>query len=114
MDIKDLKLLLDHLSPQPESSVMQRNPIEELTFNEEYSLKFLNSEERVLYDQLEEEYATLRQQISLTIDKNEEVGSLHSQYEDVMSNLNALSMIAIFREGMLKGFRMAQFFLKET
>ncbi|AQS59844.1 hypothetical protein [Desulforamulus ferrireducens] len=97
--------VLDYLLP---------NPIEEITFDEEQSKFLLNQEEQNKYQQLEQTYESLRRQLAeLAATHDGPISELISRYEDVINNLNALTMTATFREGLHKGFRLAQFFLQD-
>lgn len=114
MQVADLEMLLDVMnkgSKLPTS--LQDNPVDQLKFDTGANLEaLLNQSELTTYNQLESQLEEVVQ--ALKSYGQPQMEELFYSFDEISSNLNALSMNATFREGLLKGFRLAQFFLQGT
>ena len=112
MQIADLEMLLDVINKGSKlPAALQDNPVDQLKFDLGTNMEtLLNQSELATYNQLESQMEEVVQ--ALKNNGQPQLEELFFSYDEISSNLNALAMNATFREGLLKGFRLALFFLQ--
>lgn len=112
MQISDLKKLIELLSDADNADGKDlTHPVDGIVFSDKVDM-FLNQSELEKYHQLEEQLQIIKKDLVSGIAAGTgNIEDLLRNYEDFTDSLNSLSQVAIFREGMINGFRLAQFLL---
>ncbi|MBM7854194.1 hypothetical protein JOC37_000567 [Desulfohalotomaculum tongense] len=112
MNKTDMKVLIELLT-NSESLYKDIHPLEKINFSTDNENLFLSEDEKKNFKQLEEKIEGIRSELLNNLEDSH-LQDLINQLEENCNNINALSMCAVFREGMLNGFRLGQFFLQGT
>ncbi|WP_156779663.1 hypothetical protein [Desulforamulus reducens] len=114
MQIADIEMFINALNRDKKlPTSLQDNPVDQIKFDNGTNLEaFLNQSELETYNRLKNQLQEVNQ--TLKEHGHPHIEEIFYSFEEITGNLNALSMNATFREGLLQGFRLAQFFLQGT